>query len=62
MARHLLTPFLPQSILNLPKFLDVLVTLNPQDPIYLGTSLNRWPAFHAHMTGMVTGFSWPLVS
>lgn len=48
--------------MNLPVFLDTLITLDPQKPIYLGTSLNRWPAFHYHFTGMLTGFSWPLVS
>jgi hypothetical protein len=48
--------------MNLPVFLDTLISLDPQKPIYLGTSLNRWPAFHHHFTGMLTGFSWPLVS
>ncbi|KAL7418343.1 hypothetical protein Q5752_006801 [Cryptotrichosporon argae] len=49
------------TVLNLPVFLDTLTTLNPHEPYYVGTSLNRWPAYHHHFTGMVTGFSWPLV-
>ncbi|RSH91486.1 hypothetical protein EHS25_009785 [Saitozyma podzolica] len=56
-----LTRARPQTVMNLPVFLDTLTTLDPQKPIYLGTSLNRWPAFHYHFTGMLTGFSWPLL-
>lgn len=51
-----------QAVLNLPNFLDTLLSLNPQLPYYLGTSLNRWPAYHHHFTGMVTGFNWGVVS
>lgn len=51
-----------QTVLHLPNFLDTLMTLDPHDSYYLGTSLNRWPAYHHHFTGMVTGFSWPVVS
>jgi len=51
-----------QTVLNLPLFLDTLLALDAKEAIYLGTSLNRWPAFHAHFTGMLTGFSHPLVS
>ncbi|KAK8847330.1 hypothetical protein IAR55_005187 [Kwoniella newhampshirensis] len=49
------------AVLNLPRFLDTLLTLDPHIPHYLGTSLNRWPPYHHHFTGMVTGFSWGLV-
>ncbi|ORY27905.1 hypothetical protein BCR39DRAFT_588985 [Naematelia encephala] len=49
------------AVLNLPVFLDTLLELDPHLPHYLGTSLNRWPAYHHHFTGMVTGFSWGLV-
>lgn len=42
-------------------FLDSLLALDAKEPIYLGTSLNRWPSYHAHFTGMVTGFSHSLV-
>ncbi|WOO81125.1 uncharacterized protein LOC62_03G004659 [Vanrija pseudolonga] len=49
------------SVLNLPNFLDELLSLDASKPIYTGTSLARWPAYHHHFTGMVTGFSWPLV-
>ncbi|WWD21417.1 hypothetical protein CI109_105902 [Kwoniella shandongensis] len=49
------------SVLNLPTFLDTLITLDPHIPHYLGTSLNRWPPYQHHFTGMVTGFSWGVV-
>ena len=52
----------PQTVLNLPVFLDSLLEFDQHQPIFLGTSLNRWPAYHWHFTGMLTGFSWPLVS
>ncbi|KAK4685573.1 hypothetical protein P7C73_g4576, partial [Tremellales sp. Uapishka_1] len=47
------------AVLNLPNFLDALLALDPKQPVYLGTSLNRWPSYHYHFTGLVTGFSWP---
>ena len=53
---------LTQTILNMPKFLDVLVSLDARIPHYLGTSLNRWPPYHHHFTGLLTGFSWGVVS
>ena len=46
----------------MPVFLDSLIALDPKTPTYLGTSLNRWPPFQHHFTGMLTGFSWGLVS
>ena len=50
-----------QTVINLPNFLDELLTLDPRQPVYVGTSLNRFPAYHYHFTGMLTGFSWSLV-
>ncbi|KAL1411468.1 hypothetical protein Q8F55_002424 [Vanrija albida] len=49
------------SVLNLPNFLDTLLAHDASKPIYAGTSLARWPAYHHHFTGLVTGFSWPLL-
>ncbi|WWC88105.1 uncharacterized protein L201_003009 [Kwoniella dendrophila CBS 6074] len=49
------------TVLNYPAFLDSLMDFDPQKSYYLGTSLNRWPVFHHHFTGMTTGFSWPVV-
>jgi hypothetical protein len=51
-----------QTVVDMPVFLDSLIALDPKVPTYLGTSLNRWPAFQHHFTGMLTGFSWGLVS
>jgi hypothetical protein len=50
-----------QTVVDMPVFLDSLIALDPKVPTYLGTSLNRWPAFQHHFTGMLTGFSWGLV-
>jgi hypothetical protein len=41
--------------------LDTLLSLDHRQPHYLGTSLNHWPGYHHHFTGMSMGFSWSLV-
>jgi hypothetical protein len=51
----------PQCVLNIAKLLDTLLKLDHHQPHYLGTSLNRWPGYHHHFTGMSMGFSWGLV-
>ena len=51
-----------QTVVNLPNLLDDLLALDPREPTYVGTSLNRWPAYHYHFTGMLTGYNWGVVS
>lgn len=48
--------------MNLPNLLDLLTSLNVHEPTYLGTSLARWPPYHFHFTGFLTGFNYGVVS
>ncbi|RSH82995.1 hypothetical protein EHS25_005705 [Saitozyma podzolica] len=41
--------------------LDTLLSLDHRQPHYLGTSLNHWPGYHHHFTGMSMGFIWSLL-
>jgi hypothetical protein len=50
-----------QAVINLPKLLNLLLSLDIREPTYLGTSLVRWPSYHNHFTGFLTGFNYGVV-
>ncbi|WWC58179.1 uncharacterized protein I303_100715 [Kwoniella dejecticola CBS 10117] len=45
----------------IPNLLHLLLTFDPNQPIYLGSSLGRWTGYHYYFQGMMYGFSWGVV-
>ncbi|WWC66787.1 uncharacterized protein I206_100692 [Kwoniella pini CBS 10737] len=45
----------------IPNLLQTLLTLDPNQPTYFGSSLGRWTGYHYYFQGMMYGFSWGVV-